>query len=117
MFENVGGAHFEAAFKCLRAGGRIAVCGGIEAYCKAAPSTVAIDQLAMIYTGQRIEGFVCSKWLVGTLAPPFLAEMAAGIKGGTLVVTETVFEGIASWPEAFASLFTSKNSGKVVVRI
>ena len=28
-FENVGGAHFEAAFNSLRPGGRIAVCGGI----------------------------------------------------------------------------------------
>jgi hypothetical protein len=29
-FENVGGMHFEAAFKALRRGGRIAVCGTIS---------------------------------------------------------------------------------------
>ena len=30
---------------------------------------------------------------------------------------ETFFEGIAAWPEAFMSLFTGANLGKVVVRL
>ena len=58
VFENVGGAHFEAAFKCLGAGGRIAVCGAISQYnlSRATPPTVAINQTQMIYTNQRIGG-------------------------------------------------------------
>jgi NADPH-dependent curcumin reductase CurA len=79
-------------------------------------STVSINQLDMIYTNQRIEGFVCSPWLMGT-SPAFLAEMKSFLDSHGLVITETVFEGIASWPEAFASLFTGKNNGKVVVKV
>jgi NADPH-dependent curcumin reductase CurA len=47
VFENVGGLQFEAAFKCLAVGGRIAVCGGIVGYGQEKPVTVAIDQTAM----------------------------------------------------------------------
>jgi NADPH-dependent curcumin reductase len=46
VFENVGGAHFEAGFQCLRAGGRVAVCGGIDAYCKG--SIVSCDDGAVL---------------------------------------------------------------------
>lgn len=47
VFENVGGVQFEACFKCLAVGGRIAVCGGIAGYGLEKPLTVAIDQTAM----------------------------------------------------------------------
>ncbi len=70
----------------------------------------------MIYTGQRIEGFVCSPWLYGQ-TPAFLADMNAWRKEGKLVHSETVFEGLEAWPEAFASLFTGANNGKVVVKL
>jgi NADPH-dependent curcumin reductase CurA len=70
----------------------------------------------MIYTNQRIEGFVCSPWLFG-ISPPFLADMARWRKEGKLQHTETQFQGLESWPEAFASLFTGANSGKVVVKV
>ena len=68
----------------------------------------------MIYTGQRIEGFVCTPWL---LKGDFLPEMAAQVKAGTIKTSHTFFEGIDSWPEAFLSLFTGANHGKVVVRV
>jgi NADPH-dependent curcumin reductase CurA len=145
VFENVGGATFEAPFKCLRSGGRIAVCGGIEGYGSAVPPTVQINVLDMIYTSQvrpllpqssrcqpsppsplspphnphlqRIEGFVCSPWLFGSTSPEFLKDMSAWLREGKLVHTETVFHGLQSWPQAFASLFTGSNSGKVVVKL
>lgn len=62
-FENVGGAHFEAAMKNLAVGGRIAVCGAISQYNDGVPMPSPINIMQMIYTGQRIEGFVCSAWL------------------------------------------------------
>ena len=43
VFENVGGATFEAAFECLGKGGRVAVCGGIEGYGSAQAPKVAIN--------------------------------------------------------------------------
>ena len=43
VFENVGGATFEAGFRALGKGGRVAVCGGIEGYGSASIPTVSIN--------------------------------------------------------------------------
>jgi len=117
-FENVGGAFFEAAYDCLGAGGRIAVCGGISLYesASAAPPTVSISPLNMIYTAQRVEGFVCSPWLAGKRSD-WLAAMVGYKKAGWLIAEETMYDGVEAYPEAFAALFTGDKKGKVVVRV
>lgn len=115
-FENVGGMHFEAAFESLRARGRIAVCGGISTYNDATAVPVQINPLQMIYSHQRIEGFVCMEWLSGRRGN-FLADMHRYLREGKVVPQETVFEGIDKFGEAFQSLFTGKNLGKVVVHV
>eukprot|EP00906_Rhabdomonas_costata_P011425 RCo016283 len=112
-FDNVGGYHFEAAFESLRPGGRIAVCGGISQY-NSVPEPVKINPLAMIYTGQRVEGFVCGRSLK---AGKFLSEFSELVKQGKLHIEETFFEGIENWAVGFNALFTGKNVGKVVVRV
>lgn len=114
-FENVGGMHFDAAFASLRPHGRIAVCGGISQY-NSVPELNSINPLQMIYTFQRIEGFVCMPWLSGQKGN-FLSDMHQYLREGKLVVQETFYDGIESWPEAFQALFTGKNLGKVVVKI
>ena len=118
VFESVGGAFFEAAFDCLGKGGRIAVCGGISLYGGAAaePTPVKVDPLKMIYTAQRVEGFVCTPWLVGARGE-FLKDMHAWLQEGWLKADETVFDGVEAYGEAFASLFNGKHTGKVVIKI
>lgn len=116
VFENVGTTTFECAFRCLGVGGRIAVCGAIAAYNEKKPILCTIDPSAMIYTAQRIEGFVSTPWLTGQRGGgEWLREISSGIKNGTIKIQETRFDGIEKWPEAFASLFTGANIGKVVV--
>lgn len=116
-FDNVGGMHFVASFNSLRPHGRIAVCGGISQYNSSQAETLPINPLQMIYTFQRIEGFVCFPWLSGERGGAFLKPMAAWVKEGKIRAQETFFEGIDSWPLAFQSLFTGGNTGKVVVRV
>jgi NADPH-dependent curcumin reductase CurA len=53
VFENVGGATFEAAFRCLGKGGRIAVCGGISDYGSERIPTVAINVRAAAHARWR----------------------------------------------------------------
>jgi len=116
-FDNVGGMHFEAAFRSLRPKGRIAVCGGISEYDSATVKPVAINPLQMIYNFQRVEGFVCFPWLAG-LKGNFLADMSTYLKEKKIPhVEETVFNGIESWTEAFRSLFVGGNTGKVVIKV
>ena len=70
----------------------------------------------MIYTFQRIEGFVCVPWLSGKKGN-FLADMSQWIQQGIIKTPETFFDGIEQWPHAFQSLFTGAKRGKVVVRV
>ena len=115
-FENVGGIHFDAAFASLRQGGRIAVCGAISQYNLSNTPGNNINIMNMIYSAQRIEGFVCAPWLSGKKGN-FLNDMAGWYKEGKIVEQETVTDGIENWPVAFQSLFTGANRGKVVVRV
>jgi len=115
-FENVGGMHFEAAMATLRTGGRVAVCGQIAEYNSLKPELCTFQPMKMIYSGQRIEGFVCHAWLTGKKGN-FLPDMHKWLREGKLVAQETFFEGIEQWPLAFRSLFTGDNLGKVVIRV
>lgn len=114
-FENVGGIHFDAAYACLRPHGRIAVCGGISQY-NAIPELNSFNPMQMVYTFQRIEGFMCSPWLSGQKGQ-FLKDMHTYLREGKIVAQETKFEGIEQWPMGFQALFTGANVGKVVVNV
>jgi len=115
-FENVGGIHFTAALASLRPYGRVAVCGQISEYNNEKAAPCEVFPMKMIYTFQRIEGFMCSPWLSGAKGQ-FLADMSKWLGEGKLQVQETFFDGAESWPLAFQSLFTGANVGKVVVRV
>jgi NADPH-dependent curcumin reductase CurA len=80
----------------------------------AGPNSIMTTQ--MLYTFQRIEGFVCMPWLSGAKGD-FLNDMHGWLREGKLAVEETVFEGIEEWGAGFQSLFTGGNTGKVVVKV
>ncbi len=116
-FENVGGMHFEAALNSLRSHGRIVICGLISEYNKKDSSDEAHFRPAKLaLSQQRIEGFVCSDWLVGNKGS-FLPDMSTWLKEGIVKAQETFFDGIEQWPAAFESIFTGRHLGKVVVRL
>lgn len=115
-FENVGGMHFEAAMEVLRERGRVAVCGQISEYNKETPDLCAFNPMKMIYSNQRIEGFISTRWLSGKEGH-FLRDMHQWLTEGKVKPEETFFAGIEEWPNAFQALFTGTNVGKVVVRI
>ena len=62
-FENVGGIHFAAAMDVLAAKGRVAVCGMIDTYNDSVPEPCNFWPMKMIYTSQRVEGFLSTTWL------------------------------------------------------
>jgi NADPH-dependent curcumin reductase CurA len=70
----------------------------------------------MIYSSQRVEGFISSTWLSGKKGN-WLADMHKWLSEGKINVKETTTEGIENWPHAFISLFEGANIGKVVVKI
>jgi NADPH-dependent curcumin reductase CurA len=112
-FDNVGGEHLEAAIGALRVHGRIAACGSIAGYNTPQPGPRNMS----LIVGRRltIRGF-----LVGDhedLRAAFVAEVAPRIADGTIVVRETVVDGLENAPQAFIDLLRGANTGKMLVRL
>jgi NADPH-dependent curcumin reductase CurA len=114
-FDNVGGAHLEAALMAARPFGRFALCGMISQY-NATDLGPGVRGLIMAVGKQlRLEGFIVSSH--GDMQPAFLADMASWIAQGKIKWRETVEEGIENAPAAFLKLFKGENLGKMLVRL
>jgi len=114
-FDNVGGAHLEAALMAAKPFGRFALCGAISQY-NATDAGPGIRGLIMAVGKQlRLEGFIVSSH--GDLQPAFLADMTKWISEGKIQWRETVEEGIGAAPAAFLKLFSGDNLGKMLVRL
>jgi NADPH-dependent curcumin reductase CurA len=114
-FENVGGAHLEAALDSARPNGRFAVCGMISIYNDETPEPGPSNLALIIGKRLRLQGFIVSDHF--DLAPQFVAELSGWIKSGQLQYRETVDEGIAAAPGAFLKLFNGENVGKMLVKL
>jgi NADPH-dependent curcumin reductase CurA len=114
-FDNVGGAHLNAALANMRPSGRIAVCGMIEQYNATTLPPGPSNIIMVIPLRLTIKGFIVSDYM--SLTPDFLRDMGAWAKDGKLKWQETIKEGIAKAPEAFIGLFTGENNGKMLVRL
>lgn len=114
-FENVGGAHLEAALENMKPFGRVAVCGLISQYNAQAPQPGPSNFYYVILKRLRIEGFIVSDHL--DMLPAFFEDMGAWIRQGRIKWEETVVEGIERAPDAFLGLFKGDNLGKMLVRL
>ncbi|MBN3560092.1 NADP-dependent oxidoreductase [Sphingomonas yabuuchiae] len=112
-FDNVGGDHLDAALAHARQNARFAICGMIDVYNDAKPTS--LKYLArMIGNRVRIQGFIFGDFKDHAA---FYRDMAAILKDGGLQREETVFEGLEKTPEAFLALFTGGNKGKMLVKL
>ncbi|MFT5704167.1 MAG: NADPH-dependent curcumin reductase CurA [Shewanella sp.] len=114
-FENVGGEHLSAALDNMNDHGRIAVCGMIAQYNDTAPTPGPTNLAMIIMKKLRIEGFIVFEhW---AHYPEFAKEMGQWLATGAVKAEQTVYEGLASAPDAFIGLFEGKNRGKMVVKL
>ncbi|HVW43494.1 MAG TPA: NADP-dependent oxidoreductase [Amycolatopsis sp.] len=114
-FDNVGGAHLEAAIASANLHARFAICGMISGYNAAEPPAAPRNMMQIVAKRLAIRGF-----LVGDhsdLRPRFLAEVAPLVKEGKLRYSETVVDGIRNAPQAFLDLLKGANTGKMLVRL
>ncbi len=112
-FENVGGAHLDAALPRMNQRGRIPVCGMISTYNGGGEGVRNLS--AMIYSRVRMEGFVASDF--AHLNAAFLADMTAWLKDGRIKYQETVLDGFERAPEGLIGLFEGRNAGKMLIRV
>jgi hypothetical protein len=114
-FENVGGAHMEAALMAARPFARFALCGMISQY-NDTDMGLGIHGLIMAVGKQlRLEGFIVSSH--ADMQPAFVRDMSSWIAEGKVKWRETVEEGVENAPAAFLKLFKGENLGKMLVKL
>ena len=115
-FENVGGAHLDAACGQMRPLGRIPVCGMISAYNNKGARSEGVTTLSnMIYNRVTMKGFVVYEF--NHLRDQFLTDMRKWMQEGRMKYEETIMEGIANAPAALIGLLQGQNTGKMLVRL
>jgi len=112
-FENVGGAHLDAALPRMNVRGRIPVCGMISTYNGDGEGVKNLFNL--IYGRVRMEGFVASDF--PHLNQAFLSDMTGWLKAGKIKYQETVLDGFERAPEGLIGLFEGRNIGKMLIHI
>ena len=114
-FENVGGAHLEAALMAARPFGRFALCGMISQY-NATDMGAGVRGLIMaVGKSLRLEGFIVSNHF--DKQAEFVRDMSGWIASGQVRARETVEQGIENAPTAFLKLFKGENLGKMLVKL
>ena len=114
-FENVGGAHLEAALMAAKPFGRFALCGMISQY-NATDMGAGVRGLIMaVGKSLRLEGFIVSNHYDQQEA--FIKDMSGWIASGQIKARETVESGIENAPTAFLKLFKGENTGKMLVKL
>jgi NADPH-dependent curcumin reductase CurA len=114
-FDNVGGAHLEAALATARLFARFAICGMISIYNATRPEPGPSNLAQLIGKNIRMEGFIVSHHF--DMMPAYLDDLSRWVKEGKVTWKETVFEGIEKAPDAFMGLFTGENLGKMLVKL
>ena len=113
LFENVGGAGFDAALPLMNAFGRIALCGLIAGY---NGDDLAVRNLRYMLTSRlSLRGFIVTEHLDAW--PQGLSELAALVAAGSLKYRETIDLGLAAAPDAFIGLLNGRNFGKQLVKL
>ena len=115
-FENVGGAHLDAACGQMRPLGRIPVCGMISAYNNKGARSEGVTTLSnMIYNRVTMKGFVVYEFF--DQQEKFLADMREWIADGRMKYSETIMQGIEQAPAALIGLLQGENTGKMLVQL
>ena len=112
-FENVGGAHLDAALTRMNVRGRIPGCGMISTYNGGGEGVRNLFNL--IYGRVRMEGFVASDF--PHLQADFVRDMTGWLKDGRVKYQETILDGFERAPEGLIGLFSGLNNGKMLIRV
>jgi NADPH-dependent curcumin reductase CurA len=113
-FDNVGGAHLDAAFARARMHARFALCGMIDGYNSREPAQFRyiIRMIAMRIT---MRGFLYGDYV--SRLGEFYRDMGQWVTSGAVKSQDTIMDGLETTPDAFLGLFTGENTGKMLVRV
>jgi NADPH-dependent curcumin reductase CurA len=113
-FDNVGGAHLEAALTALRDGGRVALCGAVSEY-EGGPSHGPGNMFQIVAKSLQLRGFRAGTFTDRTAE--MRSVVGALLADGRIALREHVVDGLERAPEALVTLLSGGNTGKVLVRL
>jgi len=114
-FENVGGAHMEAALMAAKPFGRFALCGMISEYNNTDLGQGVRGLVMAVGKSLTLRGFIVSNHT--DMQAAFAKDLAGWVAEGKFKHMETVKEGIENAPAAFLGLFKGENLGKMLVKL
>jgi NADPH-dependent curcumin reductase CurA len=114
-FDNVGGAHLEAALMAANNFGRFALCGMISQYNNTDLGEGVRGLVMAVGKSLTLRGFIVSNHT--DLQEAYVKELAAWVAAGKFNHRQTVMEGIENAPAAFLGLFSGENLGKMLVKL
>ncbi|MFD0201043.1 MULTISPECIES: MDR family NADP-dependent oxidoreductase [Saccharothrix] len=112
-FDSVGGGLLEAAIDVMRPRGRIVMCGQTEQVRSGVP-TGPRNMLKVV--GKRIGIQAFYTFDHPDLLPKFEAEFTEWVRGGEVVVAETVVDGLENGIDAAVGQLQGRYTGKVILR-
>lgn len=118
-FENVGGHVWDAVLPLLNKYGRVPVCGLVAHYNGSSagesdrlPATMS----AILRQSLLIRGFIQTEFAQAHF-DEFLAEIGPRVASGQIKYREDIVEGFQNAPDAFTSMLTGGNFGKLIVKV
>ncbi|KAI3708099.1 hypothetical protein L2E82_37155 [Cichorium intybus] len=114
--DNVGGKMLDAVLNHINIGGHIVISGMMSQYNKIPAEREGVKNLLnMVGKDVKMEGFLCGSYL--NKIGEFTQQMEKYIKEEKIKPKHKINQGIESFYESFASLFSSSNLGKVIVQV
>lgn len=114
--DNVGGKMLEAVLNHVNKHARVPVCGMISQYNQVWTEREGVRNLLNIVGKEvKIQGYLVGSYL--DKFADFGQEMEEYMKQGKIKSKLQIFEGIESFQESISSMFSSSNSGKVVLKV
>jgi NADPH-dependent curcumin reductase CurA len=114
-FDNVGGAHLDAALAVSKNFARFALCGMISEYNAAERGGGVRNMIVAVQRRLRLQGFIILDHF--DELPQFHRDMGEWIAADRMKWQETVEAGIENAPAALMKLFTGANVGKMLVKL
>ena len=113
-FDNVGGAHLDAALARARLHARFALCGMIEGY-NSREATAYKYLIRIIAMRITVRGFLYGDYV--SRLDEFYRDMGQWVASGKIKSRDTILDGVERTPDAFLGLFSGANTGKMLVRV
>ena len=115
FFDNVGGEILDAVLSGLNFKARVIICGAISQYNNKEAVKGPANYLSLLVNRARMEGFVVMDYADRYAVAG--QEMAGWLLKGQLKSKEHIVEGLESFPESLAKLFSGENHGKLVLKV